>query len=162
MSDKLTSKQEAFVIAYVESKCSASDAYRSAYNHKDMSDECIHVEACRLLQNPKVAQRLKFLREAVAERAILDANAILDELLEARTLALRLEQPSAMVAASMGRAKVAGLIVERSEQGKPGEFESMNAAQLRDFIASETETLGGGNRTAKAPRGNGAARKQLQ
>jgi len=47
-----------------------------------------------------------------------------------------------MVAASMGRAKVAGLIIDRSEAGKPGDFDDMNAEQLRDYLRRQVEELG--------------------
>jgi phage terminase small subunit len=56
----LTVKQEAFCQAYVkgDSKGSASEAYRIAYEADGMKDSSIRVEACRLLDNPKVTQRI--------------------------------------------------------------------------------------------------------
>jgi hypothetical protein len=47
------------------------------------------------------------------------------ELDEARKLAIENGQLSAAVAATIGKAKVAGLIVERKEAGEPGEFEAL-------------------------------------
>lgn len=38
--------------------------------------------------------------------------------------------------------KELGMFVDRKEVGRPGEFESMNADQLRDFIAREAAALG--------------------
>lgn len=42
--------------------------------------------------------------------------------------------------------------VHRHEVGKPGEFESMNANQLREYIARETAKLGIGATKVEAPR----------
>ena len=66
---------------------------------------------------------------------------ILSELEAARRLAMRVKQPSAAVSASMGRAKVAGLIIEKSEQGRPGDFSAMMNDELGSFILSEQEDL---------------------
>ncbi len=44
-------------------------------------------------------------------------------------------QNAAAVAASMGKAKIRGLIVDRREVGAPGEFEAMDADALRKWIA---------------------------
>jgi len=56
----LTDKQEAFALAVFEGN-NFSDAYRLAYDASNMSAACIHTEACLLVQNPKVSQRLEVL-----------------------------------------------------------------------------------------------------
>ena len=56
----LTDKQEAFAQAIFEGS-NFSDAYRQAYDAANMSNACIHTEACLLVQNPKVSQRLEQL-----------------------------------------------------------------------------------------------------
>jgi len=61
---------------------------------------------------------------------------------EARTTALRLGQASAAVAATMGKAKVTGQIIDRAEVGKPGEFDSMTENELLEFIMSNIKQLG--------------------
>ena len=60
----------------------------------------------------------------------------------ARNLTMTLKQPSAAVAASMGKAKLAGLIVDRSEQDKPGDFDDWTTDQLREFILSGSRASG--------------------
>ena len=52
---KLTTKQQQFVLHYSINGNNASDAYRSAYDCKDMSNESINVEASKLLNHPKVS-----------------------------------------------------------------------------------------------------------
>lgn len=69
--------------------------------------------ASRLKANENVASRVVELQQNGAKRAEVTAELIQYELLQARALALKLNQPAAAVAASMGRAKVAGLIVEQ-------------------------------------------------
>lgn len=54
---KLTSKQQAFVAAYLETG-NASDAYRTAYDAAGMSPASINREASALLDHPKVAARI--------------------------------------------------------------------------------------------------------
>ena len=57
MTDKLTPKQEAFAMAYVECG-NASNAYRMAYDvNENTSDNSISVEASKLRNNPKITLR---------------------------------------------------------------------------------------------------------
>lgn len=48
----LTIKQEAFCQAYIETG-NASEAYRTAYAADKMKPEAVHVQACKLQDNPK-------------------------------------------------------------------------------------------------------------
>lgn len=137
----LTIKMEKFVQAYLETG-NASEAYRRAYDAENMKPESIHVRACELLQHSKVSVRVKMARAKAAERAVLTAQTILDELEQARLLALSLEQPAAMVAASLGRAKVGGLIIDRRENGGPGDFSKMSDDELREYAAQMAANLG--------------------
>lgn len=137
----LTPKMEAFVQAYFETG-NASEAYRRAYDAQNMKPESIHVRACELLKHSKVAVRVKEIRAKAFERSALTAQTILDELEQARLLALSLEQPAAMVAASLGRAKVGGLIVERRENGGPGDFAKMSDEELVEHAKALGKKLG--------------------
>lgn len=106
----LTPKQEAFARAYVETS-NASEAYRRAYNADNMKRESIAVEACKLLDDPNVAQMVQSLKEEALQRHRLTVDDLLRELEEARMAAYQQEKPqaAAMVAASMGKAKLLGL-----------------------------------------------------
>jgi hypothetical protein len=47
-----------------------------------------------------------------------------------------------MVSAYMGRAKIAGLVVDRSETGKPGDFSDMTNQELYRYVLVQAfETL---------------------
>lgn len=58
---KLTQKQEKFVQALISGK-SQREAYKEAYNAANMKDSTIDSNACRLLNNSKVAARYNELR----------------------------------------------------------------------------------------------------
>lgn len=66
---RLTEKQESFAQLAV-SGITQADAYRESYNAENMSDEAVHVEACRLIKNPKVALRIRQLKEDLEIQAL--------------------------------------------------------------------------------------------
>jgi phage terminase small subunit len=51
--------------------------------------------------------------------------------------------------------KEVGMFIDRKEVGRPGEFESMNADQLREYIAREAPELGARGQTAAFTNGSG-------
>lgn len=118
----LTPKQEAFALAYVETG-NASEAYRRSYNAEKMKPETVNRTAKEQLDNPKIAARLAELKAAHVERHEITVDDLIRELEEARSIAMAGErqQPAAMVAASMGKAKLLGLLMDKTEvTGKDG------------------------------------------
>lgn len=75
----LTEKQERFCQKYIELK-DASAAYRASYNAENMKDTTIHVRACELLKNSKVAVRLEELQAHHFKRHEITVDNILSEL----------------------------------------------------------------------------------
>ena len=75
----LTIKQNAFAMAYIETG-NASEAYRRSYDASNMAPHSIEVEACRLLQNPGVALRVKELQAEHRKRHDITIDRILTEL----------------------------------------------------------------------------------
>lgn len=65
----LTSKQEAFAQA-VSSGMTQADAYRSAYDCENSSDQTIYDEASDLMRHPEVAPRVAALKAELAELAL--------------------------------------------------------------------------------------------
>lgn len=98
--------------------------------------------ASRLSGNVKVQARVAELLERGAVRAEVTVQSILDELEEARQLAKQLGQTAAAVSASMGKAKVRGLIIDKKETGAPGDFDRMDDDELADFIKREAIASG--------------------
>lgn len=103
-------------MAYVETG-NASEAYRRSYNAEKMKPETVNRNAKALMDNNKVATRVQELRAAHVERHEITVDDLIRELEEARSIAMAGErqQPAAMVAASMGKAKLLGLIVDKAE-----------------------------------------------
>lgn len=74
----LTKKQEAFALAVITEKTGA-DAYRKAYEPKNMSAKTIHEEASKLLAMPKIAARVAELRAPALAAAGMSAERTLTE-----------------------------------------------------------------------------------
>ena len=59
---RLTQKQEAFTLSYLETG-NAAEAYRRAFDVADaVASSWVYVEASKLLRHPKIALRLERLR----------------------------------------------------------------------------------------------------
>ncbi|RKJ96646.1 terminase small subunit [Alicycliphilus denitrificans] len=118
----LTPKQEAFALAYVETG-NASEAYRRSYNAVKMKSEVVANKASALLKKGDVRVRVEELKARAVERHDITVDDLIRELEEARTAALTTEKPqaAAMVAATLGKAKLLGLITDRQEHtGRDG------------------------------------------
>ena len=74
----LTPKQEAAAQAYVE-RGDKTDAYRSAYDTSGMKPETVNRAAFELFENPKIAARVKELREAHLKRHNVTVDRVLAE-----------------------------------------------------------------------------------
>ena len=112
----MTPKQEHFARVYVETG-NASEAYRQAYNSKKMKPESIAVEASRLLQDPDISLMIDGIKEQHRRRHAVTVDDLLAELEQARSAAISAPNPqsSAAVAATMGKAKILGLLVDKAE-----------------------------------------------
>jgi type III secretion system FlhB-like substrate exporter len=101
-------KHEAFAQDIAKGKTQA-EAYEAAgYAPSEQ-------HASRLARNGKVKARVAELLEKVAKRTEVTVESILRDLKEDREFARQNGQSSAAVAATMGRAKVAGLIIDKAE-----------------------------------------------
>lgn len=76
---KLTQKQEAFCIAYIECG-NASDAYRSAYNSENMKPETVNRKAKELTDNGKIAARIKELNSKAVTDAVMTRQEAMERL----------------------------------------------------------------------------------
>ncbi len=127
---KLTQKQENFCAAYIETG-NASEAYRRAYDASRMKPESISVKASELMRNGGVTVRIAELRAATAQRHQLTVDDLLNELEEARSLAMMGKRPQcgAAVNATLGKAKLLGYLDK-----KPDGNEAEMARMLSDLI----------------------------
>lgn len=78
-ADKLTPKQEAFALKYVECG-NASEAYRHAYDAEKSKPEAIWVKASELLSNGKVAVRVMELQAAHVKRHEVTVDRVIEEM----------------------------------------------------------------------------------
>ena len=107
---KLTPKQEKFCQVYIETG-NASEAYRQAYNTEKMKPESVNSKGYQLLQQVKITARLDELRAEHKKRHEITVDTLVAELEEARKLAFETEKAAAAVQATMGKAKLLGLVV---------------------------------------------------
>ncbi|MDP5274014.1 terminase small subunit [Chengkuizengella axinellae] len=73
-SDELTDKQRLFCIYYIKSFNATQAAINAGY-----AADSAHVEGNRLLRNAKVAEEIKYLKGAMAQKVFLDAMDVLNE-----------------------------------------------------------------------------------
>lgn len=115
MPTALTAKQEAFCLAYVETG-NASEAYRRAYDvGDDTKPETVWRKASALATDGKVSARVAELKAQAAQRLFVTIESLTTELDEARKVAKETFNPAAMTAATMGKAKLHGLLVDKQE-----------------------------------------------
>lgn len=93
---------------------SASEAYVNAGYKESRS------AACRLSTNVNVMSRVEQLQSKAAEKAVVTIEDIARQLDADREFARECKSASACVAATMGKAKVLGLVVEKQEHAGPG------------------------------------------
>ncbi len=116
----MTPKQEKFCLIYRETG-NASEAYRQSYDCKNMKPETINRNAKALLDSNKIATRLQDLGKADMERHVVTTDTIATMLREDRQFARECETPGAAVTATMGLAKLYGLLTDKTElTGKDG------------------------------------------
>lgn len=108
---KLTEKQEKFCQG-VAKGLTYSDAYREAYNTEKMKSDTINNSAFKLMKNGEITARIEELKKRALKRYDLTVDDIISELEEAREIARETKTSSAMVSASMGKAKLLGMVVD--------------------------------------------------
>lgn len=114
----------------------ADEAYQAAGYKENRHN------ASRLKTNETILARVAELLERGAIRAEVTVASIIAELDEARELARQVQQPAAMTSASMGKAKIAGLLVDRTElTGKDGGAIKTEEVRARDVVASRIAGL---------------------
>src|SRR5262245_6879236 len=105
MTQKLTPKQEKFCQKYIELG-SAADAYREAYDAKNMKPVTIRRKAAELLAHGSVSARVRALQAEHQRRHEVTVDTLTSEYEEARKIALEDRQAGAAVSATTGKAKL--------------------------------------------------------
>jgi hypothetical protein len=106
----LTPKQAAFVREYLIDRNATQAAIRAGY-----SADTAKQQGSRLLTNVDVQAAVERQEERLQIMADVTVESIAKQLDEDRALARQLGQPSAAVTATMGKAKLYGLLVDKVE-----------------------------------------------
>jgi len=117
-------KQEAFVREYALDMNATQAAIRAGYSEKTAQEQ-----GSRLLSNVMVAKAIEATQEAHAERCNVTVDGLTEELEAARILAYNNGQASAAVSATMGKAKLHGLLVEKRVESRMSPLEALDAAK---------------------------------
>jgi phage terminase small subunit len=133
MHTRLTQKQERFCLAYIETG-NASEAYRRAYDASKMKPESVNRKAKELMDNGKIAARLAQVRKSAADACQVTVENLTRELIADRELAREVKHASAAIAASMGIAKLHGLLVEDRKNARDP-FEDWTAQEISEALA---------------------------
>ncbi|HHA2945750.1 terminase small subunit [Stenotrophomonas maltophilia] len=118
----LTPKQQRFVQEYLQDHNGARAAIRAGY-----SESTARQQGSRLLTDPRVLAAVRAGQKKVAKKAEVTVDSLMAELEQARKLALEEKQASAAVTATMGKGKLAGLLVEKHKHsGAIGTYDLKN------------------------------------
>ena len=136
----MTPKQEQFARLYVETG-NASEAYRQIYNTDHRKPETVTKEASTLLHNPDITAMVDGLKEEARQRHAVTVGDLLHELEQARAAALAAPTPqsSAAVSATMGKAKMLGLLVDKAEIKAEAEIQEKPQSRIESIVDSLTE-----------------------
>ncbi|MEE9545130.1 MAG: terminase small subunit [Rhodospirillales bacterium] len=110
---RLTPRQERFCQLFIELG-NATEAHRQAGYGRNMSSKTRNEAACRMLKKDKIIARIAELQAGHSQRHEIFVQSITAQLGEDREFARDLKQPGVAVRASMGLARLHGLI-----NGKP-------------------------------------------
>jgi phage terminase small subunit len=137
-------RHEAFCHAYRENGGNGRRAYLAAgYNARlPRNSRSVPVDAAasRLLRHVKVNERLQELAAMTTKRHEITVDTLITDLEDDRQLARTEGQASAAVQATMAKARLLGLIIDRKESGAPGDFAGLQTAD--EVIALVRNELG--------------------
>lgn len=130
----LTPKQQRFVQEYLQDHNGTQAAIRAGY-----SESTARQQGSRLLTDPRVLAAVRVGQKKVAKKAEVTVDSLMAELEQARKLALKEKQASAAVTATMGKGKLAGLLVEKHKHS--GAIGTYNLKDLSDDDLDRLEQI---------------------
>ncbi len=133
-TNTLIPRHQRFVSEYLKDQNAKQAAIRSGYSPKTAEQQ-----GSRLLSNAKVAAAVRRRLQAVARKADVTVESLTRELEEARQLGKKVKQPAAMAAASMGKAKLAGLLIDRHKHS--GSIGTYDLSKLSDEQLAALESI---------------------
>lgn len=137
---KLTVKQEAFILAYLET-ADEHEAYRLAYDADRMTHATLHKEAKKLMEHPQIAPRLKKIDLHVQAKGLRSIEDHISKLEELRDFAKENGQSAAAIKAEELIGKVSRLYVIQVETGGPGDFANWSDEELVESIKDDLREM---------------------
>lgn len=133
----LTAKQDAFAQAVADGK-TLSDAYRASYEADAMKDSTVWTEASKLMDNPKVSQRVASIQRAREDKTLHDQARLKRLVLERlHAEAMDAESDSARIRALELLGKSIAMFTDRVESDETdrsvGELEGELLSKLDDL-----------------------------
>jgi phage terminase small subunit len=113
MSD-LTPKMERFAQEVASGK-SQAEAYRTAYDAKNMGADTIHSKASILAKDDRVRARVDEIRMPIIKAKQLTLETHLEDLKALRNMAIKDGKLSAAINAEIARGKAAGVAIDKVE-----------------------------------------------
>ena len=130
----LSPKQARFVAEYLKDQNATQAAIRAGYSKGTAKQQ-----GSRLLTNADVKRAVNSGQKRVARKAEITVESLAAELEQARKLAQKEGQASAMVAATMGKGKLTGLLVERHKHS--GAIGTYDLTKLSDDELARLESI---------------------
>jgi hypothetical protein len=129
-------RYEKFALGLFEGK-TADEAYAVAGYKPNRGN------ATTLKANQSIIKRLRELQDARTERTLVTVDSLTDELEEARAMALSEKQSSAAVAATMGKAKLHGLVIDKKQLtgARGGPVQIADLSRLKGMTTEELQVL---------------------
>ncbi len=130
----ITPKQQRFVSEYLKDQNGTQAAIRTGYSAKTAKQQ-----GSRLLADPRIQAAVRAGQKKVAKKAEVTVDSLMAELEQARKLALKEKQASAAVTATMGKGKLAGLLVEKHKHS--GAIGTYDLSKLSDHELDRLEQI---------------------
>jgi phage terminase small subunit len=143
-------KHERFAQELAKGETAASAYLKAGYEADHKSAE---TAGPRLFRNVQVQGRVQELQERGAKRAEVTVASITERLIRIADKGEDLKEASGLSVArqaAMDAAKLHGLVVDKMEKGKPGDFSRMSEDELDAFITSRKAALGGSDSGERA------------
>jgi phage terminase small subunit len=136
----LTAKQQRFVAEYLVDQNATQAAIRAGYSKKTAGQV-----GFENLKKPEIAEAIAKRQAKVAKKAEVTLESLLNELEEARSLAIKEKQTSAAVSATMGKAKLTGLLLEKREHTgrNGGPIQTVDLTKLSGDELAQLEAIFG-------------------
>ncbi len=137
---KLTQKQEELAKAYILYHGNQSEAWRAQHPDSKATPKTVWEKASKAFSDSKVRARIQELQDMATERHLVTVETIASELGESFEMAKETKQAGAMTGSTVAKAKLFGLMEERSRVTLDAAGDFLKAIQPTTGIPSERDS----------------------